>query len=258
MIEIKRCSKYYPDPQTGQPVKVLNDLSLEIETGEFVCLVGPSGCGKTTLLKILAGLLKWDSGEVLIGGRPVTGPGPERSLVFQDFALLPWADVLTNVSFGLEVQGVSKSERLARAQALIKSVGLTGFEYHYPRQLSGGMQQRVGLARALATDPQILLMDEPFGAVDALTRHVLQEDLLQLYQRNQKTVVFVTHSVDEAVLLGDRIALMGQRPTQVIEMVNVSLPRPRLPEVVKQPAYVELQTYLWDRLKQIQGRVELQ
>jgi NitT/TauT family transport system ATP-binding protein len=257
MIQIKHCYKHYPDPRTGLPVKVLDDLNLAIEHGEFVCLVGPSGCGKTTLLKILAGLLKWDTGEVLIDGRPVSGPGPERSLVFQDFALLPWADVLANVAFGLELQGVPKVERSGRAQALIESVGLTGFEHHYPRQLSGGMQQRVGLARALATNPKILLMDEPFGSVDALTRHVLQEDLLQLYQRDQKTVVFVTHSVDEAVLLGDRIVLLSQLPTQVVELVNVSLPRPRLPEVVKDPAFVELQTYLWDRLKQIGGSVNL-
>ena len=252
MIEVKRCSKIYP-PREGQPAVVaLANIDLVVQEQEFLCLLGPSGCGKTTLVKMIGGLVPWNEGEILIDGQPVTGPGPDRSMVFQNFALLPWVDVLSNVAFGLELRGMPKEERQRKAMGLIETVGLSGFEHHYPRHLSGGMQQRVGLARALAVDPQILLMDEPFGSVDAQTRRTLQEDLLQFHQSAQKTVLFVTHSMDEAVRLGDRVVLLSPRPGRVQESVDVPLPRPRPDGVDRSPDFVELKEYLWQKLKEMQ------
>lgn len=178
-------------------------------------------------------------------------------MVFQNFALMPWADVMTNVAFGLELRGVPKKEREEIAMRLIKTVGLTNFEHHFPRHLSGGMQQRVGLARALAVDPKILLMDEPFGAVDAQTRRILQEDLLRLYQKDRKTVVFVTHSMDEAVRLGDRVLLLSPRPGRVHSSVTVPLPRPRPQGIGKKPEFVELKEHLWEQLKQMQHHASM-
>jgi NitT/TauT family transport system ATP-binding protein len=249
MITISRCGKSFPSRTGRSPALVIDRIDLAIREREFVCVLGPSGCGKTTLLRMLAGLVRPDEGEISIDGRVVTGPGPDRAMVFQDFALLPWADVVTNVAFGLELRGVSRDARLARAHALVAEVGLTGFEHHYPHQLSGGMQQRVGLARALAIEPSILLMDEPFGALDAQTRRGLQEDLLQLHAAERRTVVFVTHSVDEAVRLGDRIVLLSRRPARVDEIVEVELPRPRPPALDVFPRFGELKTHLWTRLK---------
>ena len=249
MIAIRHCRKSYLAQDGGAAVPVLAGIDLAIHAGEFVCILGPSGCGKTTLLQILAGLVRLDEGEVAIDGRPVTGPGPDRGMVFQDFALLPWADVLTNIAFGLELRGIARPDRLARARALVEAVGLKGFEQHHPRQLSGGMQQRVGLARALAIDPAILLMDEPFGALDSQTRRGLQEDLLDLHADNHKTIVFVTHSVDEAVRLGDRIVLLSTRPAVVEEIVVVDLPRPRPRDVGTLPRFVELKEHLWRQLR---------
>jgi NitT/TauT family transport system ATP-binding protein len=234
-------------------VQALDRIDLTVKANEFLTVIGPSGCGKTTLLKIVAGLVRPDSGEVKIAGRPVEGPGPDRSIVFQRFALLPWADVLTNVGFGLEMRGVPRQERHEKAIGQINSMGLAGFEHHYPHELSGGMQQRVGLARALVVDPQILLMDEPFGSLDAQTRRLLQDDLLQLWQAKQKTVIFVTHSMEEAVYLSDRIGLMSPRPGCIMELIEVSLPRPRTEEVQKEKAFVELKEYLWAALKEMQA-----
>jgi NitT/TauT family transport system ATP-binding protein len=258
MIEARDCCKIYPGRAGEAEVLALDGIDLVVRDEEFVCLLGPSGCGKTTLLKIIGGLIPWDRGEVLIDGLPVTGPGPDRGMVFQNFALLPWADVVTNIAFGLELRGVPKGERERVALDLVQAVGLSGFERHYPRHLSGGMQQRVGLARALAVDPKTLLMDEPFGAVDAQTRRILQEDLLRLYESNQKTVIFVTHSMDEAVRLGDRVVVLSPRPGRVHESVNVPLPRPRPPDVGANPVFVEMKEYLWQMLKGMQeqpGRV---
>jgi len=234
-------------------VLALDGVDLSIAHREFVCLLGPSGCGKTTLLKAIAGLVTLDSGEIFINGLPVTGPGSDRAMVFQDFALLPWADVLSNVAFGLELRGVAKTVREAAARELIARVGLAGFERHYPRQLSGGMQQRVGLARALAVNPEILLMDEPFGALDAQTRRLLQEDLLALLQATPHTVVFVTHSVEEAVLLADRVVVLTPRPGRVCDIVTVDLPRPRPPDVNLLPRFSELTARLWRELKEAQS-----
>jgi NitT/TauT family transport system ATP-binding protein len=252
MIEIENCHKIYPS-RDGQPeVIALKEINLVVKDREFVCLLGPSGCGKTTLLKIIGGLISWEKGDVRVNGQSVSGPGPDRGMVFQNFALLPWVDVLTNVAFGLELRGVPKKEREQMAMKWIKTVGLTGFEHYYPRHLSGGMQQRVGLARALAVDPDILLMDEPFGAVDAQTRRILQEDLLRLHAREQKTVLFVTHSMDEAVRLGDRVMVLSPRPGRIHESIEIPLPRPRPPGVGKHPTFVELREYLWEQLKGMQ------
>ncbi len=252
MIELRGCRKTYPGQNGQAPVVALDGIDLDVRTQEFVCILGPSGCGKTTLLKVIAGLERLDAGQVRIDGEIVAAPGPDRAMVFQNFALLPWADVLTNIAFGLELRGVSKADRETTARELTRAVGLKGFEHHYPRQLSGGMQQRVGLARALAVDPENLLMDEPFGAVDEQTRRLLQEDLLALLERTRKTVIFVTHSMDEAVRLGDRVILMTPRPGRVHESISVPLPRPRPPHVDEYPQFVELKEYLWTQLRAMQ------
>lgn len=252
MIELRDCRKIYPSENGQAPVIALDGVDLIIQTQEFVCLLGPSGCGKTTILKSIAGLIPLDGGEVCIDGVRVVSPGPDRAMVFQHFALLPWADVMTNVAFGLELRGVPKPVREQTARDLIRAVGLAGFERHYPRQLSGGMQQRVGLARALAVDPKILLMDEPFGAVDEQTRRLLQEDLLALHERTRKTVVFVTHSMDEAVRLGDRVVLLTPRPGRAKEAIDVALPRPRSPDLDMNPRFIELKEYLWEQLRAMQ------
>jgi NitT/TauT family transport system ATP-binding protein len=230
----------------------LDGVDMTIGTEEIVCLLGPSGCGKTTMLKAIQGLIRLDSGTIRIDGQLVSGPGPDRAMVFQNFALLPWADVITNVGFGLELRGVSKEERTRKSQEMIRAVGLAGFEHHFPRQLSGGMQQRVGLARALVVDPKILLMDEPFGAVDAQTRRLLQEDLQALLERTHKTVIFVTHSMDEAVRLGDRVVLMTPRPGRILEIINVDLPHPRPPDLEKDARFIEMKEYLWSQLRTMQ------
>ena len=254
MIRVKALSKQFGTVDNGNAaVLALSDIDFEVRDNEFVTVIGPSGCGKTTLLRIIAGLIPYQQGEVSIDSHPVTGPGPERAVVFQNFALMPWADVLGNVTFGLEVRGVAKSDSEAKARELIKLVGLEGFERRLPKELSGGMQQRVGLARALAVNPQILLMDEPFGALDEQTRRLLQEQLLQLWERERKTVVFITHSMEEAVMLGDRVMLMTPRPGKVKEMIEVPLKRPRSRDVEKSPAFVEIKEYLWENLRAMQA-----
>ena len=227
MIEITKCTKVYSSADGSNEVKALDNIDLTVRDKEFVALLGPSGCGKTTLMKIIAGLIPWNSGDVKINGQALQGPGPDRAVVFQDFALMPWADIKTNVAFGLELQGVAREEREQKARELIKAVGLDGFEDSYPKHLSGGMQQRVGLARALAVNPETLLMDEPFGALDAQTRRLMQEDLLQLHEREPKTVLFVTHGMDEALRLADRIVLMTARPGRIKETIDVPFGRPR-------------------------------
>ncbi|MFN8458410.1 MAG: ABC transporter ATP-binding protein [Anaerolineae bacterium] len=254
MIQITNCTKIYRSRDGRNEVKALDKVNLTVQDKEFIALLGPSGCGKTTLLKIIAGLIPWNEGEVQINGKKVAGPGPDRAVVFQNFALMPWADIKTNAAFGLELRGVPKAEREATAMRLLKAVGLNGFEDRYPRHLSGGMQQRVGLARALAVNPETLLMDEPFGALDAQTRRLMQEDLLRLHEQEPKTVVFVTHGMDEAIRLADRIVLMSARPGRVREIINVPFGRPRSEHLEKQPAFAELSDYLWETLKAMQVR----
>ncbi|MBS1690792.1 MAG: ABC transporter ATP-binding protein [Actinobacteria bacterium] len=238
----------------GEPFAALRDVSFQIPDGEFVALIGPSGCGKTTLLKIIAGLQKATSGSVGIDGVKVNGPGPDRALVFQNFVLLPWYDIVTNVAFGLEARGVGKTERLDRARAELAKVGLSGFEHHLPHELSGGMQQRVGIARALVVEPRTILMDEPFGALDALTRRVMQRDLAAIWSEegNDRTAVFVTHSMAEAVFLADRIVLMNTRPGRVEEVITVPFARPRGDEVTRSVEYRDFVDYLSSRLERMQ------
>jgi NitT/TauT family transport system ATP-binding protein len=237
--------------RTYGEVVALEGIDLAFPRGQLSALLGPSGCGKTTLLKIIAGLLAPDAGQVLVQGREVSGPGPERAFVFQDFALLPWATVLRNVAFGLELRGMPRPEREAIAAKYIAEVGLTGFERHYPHQLSGGMRQRVGLARALAVDALVLLMDEPFSAVDEQTRRKFQEDLLALLAIERKTVIFVTHSIEEAVYVADQIVLLSPRPGKVHEIIRPDIPRTGSPEAIRRDrVYLDTVEAIWRILKQ--------
>ena len=213
-VTVKNVFKNYGETEA------LRDMSLDFPRGELTSLLGPSGCGKTTLLKIIAGLLPATSGEVIVNGEIVKEPGPDRAFVFQDFALLPWASVIRNVAFGLELRGIAKSERESIAAKYIGDVGLKGFENSFPHELSGGMRQRVGLARALSVDAQVLLMDEPFSAVDEQTRRKFQEDLLNLVKNENKTFIFVTHSIEEAVYVSDQIAILLPRPSRVSEIIK--------------------------------------
>lgn len=212
---------------SGDHVRALLDINLEIHDRELVCLLGPSGCGKTTLLRIIAGLENASNGTISIGGEVVTGPDQKMVMISQEYSLYPWRNVMDNIAFGLEVKGMPKEERYAGARKYLELVGLTGFENSYPYELSGGMRQRVAVARALAVNPEILLMDEPFGALDAQTRNMMQKELLAIWEKTKKTIVFVTHSVDEAVFLADRIVVLSPRPGRVREIVPIILPRPR-------------------------------
>jgi NitT/TauT family transport system ATP-binding protein len=255
MIEITGLCKTFTGSGGSEPVAALQDFTLTIADNEFLTVLGPSGCGKTTLLRLIDGLMPWEEGDIVIDGQPVRGPGPDRAMVFQSFALMPWASVLSNVTFGLELRGVPDSMRKDKAMELIEMVGLSGFERRYPMELSGGMQQRVGLARALAVEPKVLLMDEPFGALDEQTRRLLQEELLQIWETRRTTVVFITHSMEEAVLLGDRVVLMSARPGRIEEIVPVPLPRPRSSQVSSveaSPEFAEITAKLWGRLRDMQ------
>ena len=225
MLTVENLNKKYVSHGSETPALV--DINLRIEEGEFVCLLGPSGCGKSTLLKIIAGLIPATSGRIAINGRPVSGPGPERAVVFQDYALFPWMTVRDNVEFGLEARKLPLAERREVSRRLLKVVGLSDFAERFPHQLSGGMKQRVSIARALAVDPSLLLMDEPFGALDAQTRQLLQDELLRIWREYRKTVVFVTHSIEEAIYLSDRIVVMTARPGRVKQVVMVPEARPR-------------------------------
>ncbi|HXF74914.1 MAG TPA: ABC transporter ATP-binding protein [Methylomirabilota bacterium] len=237
-------------PKNREPVPALADLSLAVARGEFISIVGPSGCGKSTFLNIVLGLIKHDSGVLEFKGRPIAGPGQERAMVFQEFGLLPWRTVTGNVELGLELKGVGAAERARRAAELIKLVGLEGFEKHYPHELSGGMKQRVGLARALATEPEVLLMDEPFAALDAQTRDLMQTELLQIWERSKKTVLFVTHSIEEAAYLSDRVIVMTARPGRAKETLKIEMPRPRDYEMRLTPEFNEIKLRIWEVLKE--------
>ena len=245
VVEVRGISKIYPGG-----VHALDNINVDFPRGQLTSLLGPSGCGKTTLLKIIAGLLPATSGEVLVNGKAVTGPGPERAFVFQDFALMPWATVLRNVAFGLELRGVAKGEREAVARRQIERVGLAGFEDKYPHELSGGMRQRVGLARALSVDADVLLMDEPFSAVDEQTRRKFQEDLLELVANERRTFIFVTHSIEEAVYVSDRIVLLSPRPGRIAEIIEPAISREGDPDAIRRhPVYLDTVDAIWQRLK---------
>jgi NitT/TauT family transport system ATP-binding protein len=234
----------------GSAFLALADVNLSVGDGEFVTIVGPSGCGKSTLLMLIAALLRPTSGTVRLDGKQVAAPGPDRALVFQDFALLPWRTVLANVELGLELKGVPGSERAAIARRHIAMVGLSQFERAYPHQLSGGMRQRVGIARALAVEPEVLLMDEPFGALDAQIRQVMGSELLRIWERGRKTILFVTHDIDEAIYLADRIIVMSASPGRVIADMPVSLARPRPLEIRNDQAFTAYRQRIWDLLQQ--------
>lgn len=243
-VSVSNVSKNYGD------VEALQNLSLEFPRGQLTSLLGPSGCGKTTLLKIIAGLLEPTAGEILVDGKPVDGPGADRAFVFQDFALLPWASVIRNVAFGLELRGVPKSEREAIAEKYINDVGLSGFEKSFPHELSGGMRQRVGLARALSVDADVLLMDEPFSAVDEQTRRKFQEDLLSLVANENKTFIFVTHSIEEAVYVSDQIAILLPRPSRVSDIIRPTGLRDKdMLTIRRDPEYLDIVDEIWASLR---------
>jgi ABC-type nitrate/sulfonate/bicarbonate transport system ATPase subunit len=250
MIELRGVSHTYAVEKRGRVVytDALVDVDLEVPALQFASVVGPSGCGKTTLLRVAAGLTRPSAGEVLVDGSAVRGPGPERAVVFQSAALYPWRTVWANVRLGLELSGLASGERVdAIVERQLELVGLASFADHYPAQLSGGMQQRVGLARALAVSPPHLLMDEPFGSLDAITRQRLGQELLRLWERERRTVLFVTHSLDEALLLSDRV--LAVRGGRIVSDVPVDLPRPRDPvELVEEPAFLELRRFLTELL----------
>jgi NitT/TauT family transport system ATP-binding protein len=228
VLEVRNLEKRYADAYTGEEIAAIADVSFTVEQGEFVSILGPSGCGKTTVLNIIAGFIPASGGSLLLNGRTIEGPGPDRGVVFQSFALFPWKTVLGNVAFGLKVRGVAKDERLRIAREHLALVGLGDVEDKYPHELSGGMQQRVGVARALANAPEVLLMDEPFASIDAQTRMKLQQDLTRIWEERHPTIFFVTHDIDEAVFLSDRVIVLTSRPSRVADVITVDLPRPRV------------------------------
>jgi NitT/TauT family transport system ATP-binding protein len=236
-------------PPNRGPVRALQAFDIDVNEGEFLSIVGPSGCGKSTFLNVLLGLIRPDSGDLRLHGKAITGPGTDRAMVFQEFGLLPWRTVLHNIELGLELKGVPVQTRRSIAQHFIAMVGLTGFEGHYPHELSGGMKQRVGLARALATDPDVLLMDEPFAALDAQTRDLMQIELLRIWNEARKTVLFVTHQIDEAIYLSDRVMVMTKRPGRAKKIFPIELPRPRDYEMRVTPEFNDLKLEIWHALR---------
>lgn len=242
-IVIDKVSHLYR-PARGKPVLALDDVSLTVESREFLALLGPSGCGKSTLLYLLGGFLPIEAGSIVVDGKPVTAPGPDRGIVFQHFALFPWKTVRANIAYGLERQGMKRPDRDARVQSLVDLVGLSGFEDSYPAALSGGMKQRAALARTLAFEPNILLMDEPFGALDAQTRHLMQTELLNIWRGTPKTVIFVTHDVQEAVYLADRVAVMSARPGRIKTFVDTKFDKTH-EDIFKAPHFVDKVDEIW-------------
>jgi len=267
LISIKRVHKEYK-VEKGANVNALNGVTLDIEKNEFVCVVGPSGCGKTTLLNIIAGLETFDSGTVSMHGQPIVGPAPERGVIFQQYALFPWMTVRKNIEYGLKfirtrvqveqtdasgkkeivtvMQKFTTEEKRKLSDHYIKMVNLSGFENSFPKALSGGMKQRVAIARGYALNPEVLLMDEPFGALDAQTRAQLQEDLLKTWEKEKKTVFFITHDVDEAVLLASKVVIMSARPGQIKEIVDIDLPYPRTQATKLEEGFIRYKNYVWD------------
>jgi NitT/TauT family transport system ATP-binding protein len=253
-IVIDQVSHTYRPPR-GREVLALQDVSLEVRGQEFIALLGPSGCGKSTLLYLVGGFLPTTSGAIRVDGKAIAGPGPDRGIVFQHFALFPWKTVRANVLYGLDKLGLPRAERASRAQAFIDLVGLRGFEESYPSQLSGGMKQRAAIARTLAVDPRILLMDEPFGALDAQTRSLMQAELLRIWERSRKTVIFVTHDVQEAVFLAERIAVMSARPGHIKEIVENRLDKED-PGLLRSPRFVETVDHVWNLVRSEALRAE--
>ena len=234
----------------GAELVAVDDLSFEVADGEFVSIVGPSGCGKSTLLRVVAGLIEPSSGEVLLTGRRIDGPGAARGMVFQSYTLFPWLTVQGNVEFGSRLKAMAAAQRARVAHEYIEMVGLAGFEQHYPKELSGGMMQRVAIARALANDPDVLLMDEPFGALDAQTRIIMQELLVGLWQRTSKTIIFITHDIDEAIFLSQRVYIMTARPGRIKQTLDVNLPHPRSLDVLTSSAFTMMKRAVLDSIKE--------
>jgi NitT/TauT family transport system ATP-binding protein len=249
-LEARDIRLTYVQPRTNTQLVALDGITLEIMDGEFVAIVGPSGCGKTTFLSVVDGLIAATGGRVLVDGEVVTKPGRDRAVVFQDASLLPWRSVLNNVGYGLECLGIGAREAKERAAHLIALVGLTGFEQHYPHELSGGMQQRVNLARALVVDPKILLMDEPFASLDAQTRELMQEELTRIWTEAKKTVLFITHQIDEAIYLADRVVVFSGRPGKVKDSITIDIERPRPIGVKRQPRFHALEDRIWGLIEE--------
>ena len=243
-IRVEGLTVAYEKPKAAGTLIAVSSANLDIARGTFVTIVGPSGCGKSSLLLAIAGLVQPAGGRVLVNGQPVSGPGRDRAVVFQDFALMPWRTVLDNVRFGLELQRWSGEDLTARARRYVELVGLKGFEHYHPHQLSGGMRQRVGIARALAVDPEILLLDEPFGSLDAQTRDEMGSELLAIWEQNKKTALFVTHGIDEAIFLADRIVVMAKNPGRITEIITVELPRPRTIETMDSALFIEYRRHI--------------
>jgi NitT/TauT family transport system ATP-binding protein len=250
-LEVRRVSLDIENERTKQLLSVLDDIDLTVYEGELVCIVGPSGCGKSTFLNAVDGLIRVSGGEILVDGYAVNGPGPDRAMVFQHDSLFPWRTVLQNVMYGLELQGkLGKDERHERALALVELVGLAGFAEHYPHELSGGMRQRVNIARALVMNPQLLLLDEPFAALDAQTREFMQFELLKILARAKTTALFITHQINEAVFLADRVAVFSARPAVIKEIIDIDLPPTRTLAMKHEPAFLALEQRIWRLIEQ--------
>jgi NitT/TauT family transport system ATP-binding protein len=255
-LQIDHLTKHYWLEREDRNVLALSDVSFSVEDGEFMAIVGPSGCGKTSMLNIVAGLLPYEEGNVSIDGKRVNGPGIDRAVVFQHASLLPWRTIAGNVRYGMELQKrFDEATMRERTDHFIKLVGLTGFERHYPSELSGGMQQRVNLARALAADPIVLLMDEPFAALDAQTREFMQAELLKIWMKAKKTVVFITHQINEAIYLADRVVVMSARPGRVKDIFKVPFPRPRNLSLKRDPHFLELEDSVWKLIEEESDRL---
>jgi NitT/TauT family transport system ATP-binding protein len=250
-LSIEHLSKRYWFEREDREVLAVNDVSLAVEDGEFLAIVGPSGCGKTTLLNIVAGLLPYEEGTVSIDAKRVNGPGVDRAVVFQHSSLLPWRTIAGNVRYGMEMQRrFDEATMRERADHFVKMVGLSGFERHFPNELSGGMQQRVNLARALAADPKVLLMDEPFAALDAQTREFMQAELLKIWSQDRKTVLFITHQINEAVYLADRVAVMSARPGRLKGIFKIPFGRPRTLSLKRDPQFLEIEDSIWQLIEE--------
>jgi NitT/TauT family transport system ATP-binding protein len=255
-LEIDHLTKRYYVERDGRQVLALADVSLSVADGEFMAIVGPSGCGKTTLLNIVAGLLAYDLGTVSINGAAIHGPGLDRAVVFQHASLLPWRTIAGNIRYGMEMQKrFDRGQMRDRTEYFLKLVGLAGFERHYPSELSGGMQQRVNLARALAADPLVLLMDEPFAALDAQTREIMQAELLKIWTAARKTVLFITHQINEAVYLADRVAVMSARPGRVKDVFDVPFERPRALSVKRERRFLDIEEAIWALVEEKPERI---
>jgi NitT/TauT family transport system ATP-binding protein len=248
-IQARSIRKYYPNDK-GESTLALDDFNIDVEKNEFVSIVGPSGCGKTTFLLLVAGLEQISSGDLFLEGEPVKGPDPAHAIVFQEYLLFPWRTVWQNIEFGPEVRGFTKHKRRSLVEKYIKLVGLEGFEKRYPHELSGGMKQKAAIARALSNEPKVLLMDEPFASLDALTRETLQQELLRIWQQTEATVLFVTHSIAEAIYLADRVVVLSRRPGRIKGIIKIDLPRPRISQMLTSPEFISyernIRDLVWD------------